>query len=270
MKRLSIVVLVLAISVLWSVAAMAQIQTVITRDATVKGDAVRGPLIAGLVNAYFPDTKAAYVSDTSLGEHVVVTGNGGSQSIHFSPKLVAKLQKVTANPRAAEGLMTICPTQAGQLQKAIGPMRATLEPIIQIEQNSICDKKGNCYGPAPTGKYVTLRPYQNVRLVSNTGNHKYPANSVTFKIEYHRAGLPGWTYGTGWGPTIVLRNVTVDNPIRLVDANAGLILDYLERITALKRGQPGNEGDSCWEVVILRDGTIYKDESPAEAPFCRK
>jgi hypothetical protein len=62
----------------------------------------------------------------------------------------------------------------------------------------------------------------------------------------------------------------MENPIRMIDANAGLILNYLERITALKRGQSGNEGDSCYEVVLLRDGTIYKDESPAEAPFYRK
>lgn len=243
---------------------------VITRDVTVKGDTVRGPLVVGLVSAYFADTKATYVPDNSLGEYVVVAGPGGAEKIHFSSKLVAKLQKLAVNPRASEGLMSVCPTQAGQLQRAIGPMRATFEPLVKMEQVSRC-QEGGCYnGKILTGSYQTLQPYQGVRMVSNSGNHKYPQNSISFKVEYHRAGLTGWTYGTSWGPTIVLRNVTMKNPIELVNVNSGLILDYLRRATALKQGQSGNEGDSCYEVVILRDGTVYKDESPAEAPFCRK
>jgi len=240
------------------------------REVTVKGDAVRGPLVTGFVSNYFPDTKGNSVEDKSLGEYVIVIGPGGEEKIHFSPKLVAKLQKLAANPRAGEGLMDICPLQAGQLVRAVGPMKVAMDPLIVTEKISVCDKKGGCYGKILTGDYQTLRPHERVRLVSNTSNPKYPDNLISFKIEYHRAGLTGWPYGTGWGPTIVLRNITMENPLRLVEYNAGLILPYLESITALKKGQPGSEGDSCWEVVILRDGTLYKDESPAEAPFCRK
>lgn len=243
--------------------------TTITRDVTVAGDSTRGPLVTGLVNAYFPDTKAIATEDKNLGEYVIVTGPSGTEKIHFSPKLVATLQKLAANPRASESLMSVCPGQAGSLQKAIGPMRATHEPLVRMEKISKCDEKGGCFGPGPVGKYMTLQPYQGVRLVSNSNNPRYPANAVTFKIERNRANLPGWPYGNNWGPTIVLRNITMENPIHLVDANAGLILSYLQRITALKQGQPGNEGDSCWEVVILRNGTIYADNSPAEARFVK-
>jgi hypothetical protein len=148
---------------------------------------------------------------------------------------------------------------------------AKVEPRITLrERISPCDQKGGCHDKVLTGRYFTLDPYRNVRLVSNVGNERYPENSITFKVEYHRAGHVGWPYGTGWGPTIVVRNATVKNPVELIDANAGGILAYLEGITALKKGQNGNEGDSCFEVVLLRDGTVYKNESPAEVPFRRK
>lgn len=260
----------IAMVLLFAVSTALATEKVIVRDVTVRGDEVRGPLVAGLINAYFPDTRGVVAENKTLGEYVEVVGPGGTEKIHFSPKLVARLQKLSANPRAGEGLMNICPSQAKSLVKAIGPMRVTLEPMIELEKASVCDKKGGCYGKVLSGSYQTLQPYNGVRLVGNASNPKYPENSISFKVEYHRAGLTGWTYGTSWGPTIVLRNPSMENPIQLVDVNANLILPYLQRATALKRGQPGVEGDSCWEVVILRDGTIYKDESPAEAPFCRK
>jgi hypothetical protein len=237
-------------------------------QVTVKGDSVRVSLVSGLINDYFPGSQVSTIIEPD-GEYVTVTGSGGFERIHFTPKLVARLETLVANPRAGDGLMNICPTQARQLSRAVGPMRATAEPIRQVEQKSVCDQKGGCYGKVLTGDYQTLQPFEGVRMVANSGNHKYPENSIAFKIEYHRAGLTGWTYGTDWGPTIVIRNPTMENPLQLVYANAGCIIDYLQRATALKTGQPGNEGDSCWEVVILRDGTIYKDESPQEARFVR-
>ncbi len=241
-------------------------------DVTVRGDTVRGPVVSALINSYFPGVKGVAVVDNSLGENVLVTGAGGSERIHFSGPLVAKLQKLTANPRAGEGLMSICPGQAKQLARAVGPMPVAVAkaPIITWEEKSShCDRSGGCYGKVLTGKYRTLKPFQGVRLVSNVGNQNYPNNSISFKIEYHEAGLTGWPYGTGWGPTIVVRNATVENPFELLNMAAPCILPYLERIKALKKGQPGTEGDSCWEVVLLRDGSLYKDESPAEAPFGR-
>jgi hypothetical protein len=152
--------------------------------------------------------------------------------------------------------------------KVSGPA-VKVEPLVTLkERASFCDQKGGCYqGKVLTGRYFTLDPYQNVRLVSNTGNQRYPDNSISFKIEYHKAGHIGWPYGNDWGPTIVIRNPTMERPIELASVNANRILPYLERITALKKGQSGNEGDSCFEVVLLRDGTIYRDESPAEARF---
>ena len=143
----------------------------------------------------------------------------------------------------------------GTIKKSSGSMAT--EPKVNIEKSSVCDQKGGCHGKVLTGSYQTLQPYRGVRLVSNSNNPRYPANSVTFKIEYHG----------GWGPAIVLRNIGMENPMQLVNANAGLMLSYLERAIALKKGKPGNEGDSCWEVVLLRDGTIYKNESPAEVAF---
>lgn len=235
-------------------------------QVTIKGDSVRVSLVSGLINDYFPGSQVSTIIEPD-GEYVTVTGSGGFERIHFTPPLVERLQKLVSNPRAGDGLMNICPTQARQLSKAVGPMRiAPEQPMRAVERKSVCDQ-GGCYGKVLSGDYQTLQPYEGVRLVANTSNPKYPENSVTFKIEYHRAGLTGWTYGTDWGPTIVIRNPTMENPLQLVYANAGCIMDYLQRATALKTGQPGNEGDSCWEVVILRDGTIYKDESPAEARF---
>ncbi len=125
-----------------------------------------------------------------------------------------------------------------------------------------------CYGPGGmNGYYQTLQPYEGIRTVVNTGNDRYPANSITFKIEYQNANLTDWTYGTGWGPTIVIRNPTVENPVGLIDLHRCRILPYLVGATNLKVGQSGNEGQSCWEVVVLHDGTIYKNESPAAMPY---
>ncbi|MFA5961084.1 MAG: hypothetical protein WC848_00155 [Parcubacteria group bacterium] len=242
-----------------------------TRNVTVKGDSVRVSLVFRIINDYSPNSQVSTIIDPNQGEYVIVTGVGGSERVHFSPKLVVKLEKLSDNPRAGAGLMdmNICPTQARQLSTVIGPMRTTHEPMRAVESKSICDQKGGCYnGKVLIGDYQTLVPYNGVRLVSNTGNHKYPENSVSFKVEGHIKNIDGWTYGKDWGPTIVLRNVTMENPIQLIDVNAGCILAYLEKITALKRGTPIiKDGDSCYEVVILRDGTIYKNESPPEARF---
>lgn len=240
-------------------------------DVAVKGDAVRGPVVSGLVNSYFPGVKAVAVEDKTLREDVIVVGPGGSEKIHFSEPLVTKLQKLTANPRAGQGLMDICPSQAKQLAKAVGPMPVAKAPVITWEEkSSTCDRKGGCYGKVLTGSYQTLSPFRGVRVVANSNNPKYPKNSISFKVEFHGAGLTGWTYGSGWGPTIVLRNITMENPGELLNMATPCMIPYLEALTASKKGIVANEGDSCGEVVILRDGSIYKDESPAEVPFGRK
>ena len=243
---------------------------ILSRDVTVKGDSVRAPLVSNLVLSYFASTKVVPIISDDLGEYVIVSGSGGEEKIHFTPKLIKKLEKLSADPRAGQGLMDICPSQARSLIKAVGQMVVDVKDPDELrasERVSFCDQNGCFNGRVVIGSYQTLQPFEGIRLVSNTGNHRYPENSITFKVEYHQKGHPGWPYGTGWGPTIVLRNVTMENPMELVQTNSCVILPYLEKTTNLKRGQPGNEGDSCYEVVILRDGTVYKDESPPEAPF---
>ncbi len=184
------------------------------------------------------------------------------------------VQVVKSGAPASEGIWVPVSNKAVQSKnlcddqkKLLRSLGIVVTPLAGTEVVKTCQAAGNCHKKRLTGRYQTLRPYHGIRLVSNTGNQQYPENVVTFKVEYHKNGLTGWTYGTGWGPTIILRNVTGQDPISLLDAHQHRIKSYLQKVVALKRGRPGNEGDSCYQVVLLRDGTVYMDESPAEAPF---
>lgn len=231
------------------------------REVTVTGDPARVSLVAGLITDYLGNVHVTPVTNDN-GEYVVVQGPTGTEKIHFSPKLVAKLQSLRGKPRAGHGLWDICPTQARQLNAAIG--KSDWE---RISAGKPYCSDGSCWPRNPTGNYTTMVPYGDIRVVWNSSNPKYPANSTSFKVEYHEAGLPGWPYGTGWGPTIVFRNMSSVDPNSVLAANGPRILNYLNRISAIKRGQSGREGDSCYEVTIVLDGTVIKNESPPGTPY---
>jgi hypothetical protein len=131
MKKLRFVLVVAVALVMVFCAVSAFAQEIITRDVTVEGDNVRGPLVTELVSSYFADTQATYVH-RPLGEYVIVTGPGGSQKIQFSRELVARLEK---NPQA--GLMNICPRQAEQLKEAVGPLQEQAAEQESVSHNTV-------------------------------------------------------------------------------------------------------------------------------------
>lgn len=98
-------------------------------EVVVQGDKLRSELVANFVGSYFPGVTGKAVERAGLGEYVLVTGPGGTERIHFSGKLVAKLKKLAANPKAGQGLMDICPTQAKKLKVAVGTTLGYCEPI---------------------------------------------------------------------------------------------------------------------------------------------
>jgi len=207
------------------------------REVTVKGDAVRGPLVAGLVNSYFPDTRGNLIEDKTLGEYVIVEGSpGGSEKIHFSSKLVAKLQKLAINPRTGEGLMDICPTQAGQLVRAVGPMKAISEPLISFKCDSV-----DCWPRNPTGNYFSIGKLGNAIVFGNKNNSRFPANSVSAKIEKDSGVL---VY------KVAVRNPTTNPKTLLVP---GLCQEIEEHflVTPLKANGEGADGDSCFEKTWI-------------------
>lgn len=239
-------------------AVMASSEPVPTQGVTVIGDTERSALVAGLIKDYL-NVEIEVVIDANRGEYVMVTGPGGKQKIHFTPALVTKLVALRDNPQAGQGLMDICPTQARQIHAAIGKPSP-------VATKSYCPD-GSCWPKGPLlGKYTTLSPYEGVRMVWNIKNSKYPKKAISVKIEFQNENLPGWTYGTDWGPTIVFRNFeNEDDAKALLDANASRILDYLTKVLALKKGQSGKVGDSCYEITILENGTLLaeKNNSPA-------
>lgn len=146
---------IILVSLILGIVLTAVLASAAERTITVKGDATRSSLVAGLVNSYFTGTKATAEEDKTLNEYVLVIGSGGTtEKIHFSHKLVAKLQKLASNPRAGEGLLDICPTQARQLIKAVGPMKATAKgvgkpfKVVTVDANCPACKPeigGKCY-----------------------------------------------------------------------------------------------------------------------------
>lgn len=128
-------------------------------EVIVQGDKVRSELLANLVSSYFPGATGKAVEKSGLGEYVVVTGLGGTEKIHFSGKLVAKLKKLAANPKAGQGLTDICPTQARQLKKAV-EVSVCCEPIeIRIRTRA----------QAGTGIEPTMSPQGGGEIVMQDG-----------------------------------------------------------------------------------------------------
>lgn len=236
----------------------------------VGGPKEQQEMISWLAQQYWGLTDFQLIP--SSGKNTVVVGPKGTGETAFSPAMMEKLQGMKTNPLPGQGLHDICPLQAGELGKAFGSLalnQKSQKPLTAAESTPACKSKSSgCYGKVLTGRYQTLKPWSGIRVVSNTGNDLYPANTITFKIEYQNANLTGWTYGTGWGGTIVMRNLTM-NPYELLEAHGGKIVAYLNKATNLKHGQPGKPGDSCYQVAILRDGTLFMDESPSEAPYVK-
>lgn len=235
---------------------------VIVRNVVVKGDEVRGPLVAGLIDSYFPDTKGVVVEDKTLGEYVEVTGPNGTEKIHFTPKLVDRLKKLSANPRSAEGLMNICPSQAKSLIKAIGPMKeekrtttvttsnkTDKEPNLELRKKVAASKcaNGKCWNPKPEGEY----PKSNIKKIGNaffrvnTGHSHFKKNNlVSAKAECHAGKFEDW---------VVMRNATVSSENLFTPEFRQVLADYFAEIKPLKANHScDKEGKSClektWEI----------------------
>lgn len=199
---------------------------------------------------------------TSLkGNHYWVVGPGGSRDIAFAPETIDRLDKVNTNPASGDSLISVCPNQAEALQEVMNA------PAETSAANAPAYCK-DCWPRNPTGNYTTLAPYQGVRMVWNI-NPSYPACSISYKIEYQNSNLDGWNRGTGWGPTIIIRNANSAScdQSALLSATASHGLDYMSRAFALKQGKAGHKGDSCYEVTVLRNGMVIKNESSPQAPW---
>jgi len=179
------------------------------------------------------------------GNSYKVSGTGGSQTVVFSPETIRRLNKMNKNPASGDSLLSVCPSQAE------GIRRAMTVPAVKTAKSSYCPS-GDCWPRNPRGEYTTLTPYKGVRVVYNAHNDKFPVCSASYKLEYHSASLPGWPYGTGWGPTIVIRNAGSCDPVTLIRDDG---VEYLRRVLVMKNGQPGREGESCFEKTILSNGS---------------
>jgi hypothetical protein len=143
---------------------------------------------------------------------------------------------------------------------------STPKPLRSAERQPAC-KGERCWDKNNCGSYQTLRPIDGVRVVLQSNCDKWPQNVVCYKIEYQSSSLTDWPYGTGWGPTIVVRNLSgIENPYSLVDPKG---VEYVKSVVSLKRGEPAPFGRTCYEVCILRNGEVMKDESPSQRPFGR-
>lgn len=136
-------------------------------EVVIQGDKVRSELVANFISSYFPGATGKAVERSGLGEYVVVTGLGGTEKIHFSGKLVAKLKKLAANPKAGQGLTDICPTQARQLKKAV-EVSGCCEPIeIRVRARA---QAGTGISPAlPTqgGGEIVMQDGRKIRIYSS-------------------------------------------------------------------------------------------------------
>lgn len=255
-----------------SVKTETAVKTVV-RDVSIKGTSERATVVGALIESYFDSVRVSRVADTGAGVYVTVTGPKGTEKIHFSDKLVAKIKALQANPKAGQGLMAICPTQGGQLQKAIGNLKVTettKTTLSQGETTPVC-KEGVCHAPNPNGRYIDHTVFGGVRVVVVRGNAYFPQNTVSGKLECYNSRFPKlWGYGSGFGPVIVVRNPTVSVE-SLLSTNGNALVQYLERVWPLKYGQGcPKDGTSCFEVTLFRNGEIYRDDSPPEARFRQK
>ncbi|MFZ5982447.1 MAG: hypothetical protein ACOYS2_02675 [Patescibacteria group bacterium] len=145
-------------------------------------------------------------------------------------------------------------------------------PAPQVAPTGAPCSGPNCWPANPLGRYMTLTPlWDKYRFILNYRPGASFSNIVSVKLEYQNADLRGWHYGyTSWAPTVVLRNPAVSFPeakARL-DAMGSRIQAYFACVMPLKQGQPGNPGDSCFEVEFdLTTGVITKSEAPPNCQF---
>lgn len=138
------------INLLWLLAALVLVSS--TSAFANGNDEARESVVQKLTQAYCP-TAVGQLKITPIdGGYLEVTGPGGSERIHLSDELLAKLQDYAGNPKAGVQLMDICPTQALQLQKVWGCNITKLT----------ADGKKKSVGPCPnvknvrTGRSITL------------------------------------------------------------------------------------------------------------------
>lgn len=160
MKKVLFAITVLVLSV---VANLAFAET----EVVVQGDKVRSGLVADFVSSYFPGVTGKAVENSSLGEYIVVTGQGGTEKIHFSGKLVAKLKRLAANPKAGQGLMDICPTQAKKLKMAVGTI-GYCEPIeIRVRARAQIGTGIEPTMPPQGGGEIAMQDGRRIRIYSS-------------------------------------------------------------------------------------------------------
>lgn len=136
-------------------------------EVIVQGDKARSGLVSELVSSYFPGVMGKAVESSGLGEYVVVTGPGGTEKIHFSAKLVTKLKKLAANPKAGQGLMDICPTQAKKLKVAVGTL-GCCEPIeIRVRARAQAGTGIKTAMPPQGGSEIVMQDGRRIRVYSN-------------------------------------------------------------------------------------------------------
>ncbi len=94
---------------------------------TVRGNRARIAMLSKIIPAYWQETaQITPVLDSTLGDDVWVTGNGGKERITFRSVTVTRLNRMMENPRTGDSLLSICPGQSTQLGRALGrPALAT-------------------------------------------------------------------------------------------------------------------------------------------------
>ncbi len=93
----------------------------------VQANQRRVSMLRDIIPSHWQETAEVVTTiDSSLGNKTVVRGNGGTETIIFTEKTVARLEKMATNPASGDSLLAICPTQAKQLGRALGrPTLAT-------------------------------------------------------------------------------------------------------------------------------------------------
>jgi hypothetical protein len=106
------------------------------RQVTVTGDQRRVRVVSELIDAYLNNVEITTRVDNSLGSYVLVQGPGGREKIQFSNTLINKLEAMAANPAGSASVKDVCPFQAKQLNKAIGPSKPR-QKAPQYERQSV-------------------------------------------------------------------------------------------------------------------------------------
>jgi hypothetical protein len=81
------------------------------------------------------------------------------------------------------------------------------------------------------------------------------ANNIGAKAEYHNRN-DFWWPETGWGPVIAFYNVNQDPNFLMTPLKRSLVEAHFKKNMPLKIGQPGEEGDACFDLVINENGSV--------------